>query len=369
MGCCWSNQGWPCEGKHPTSCSITLVHSSLYSWFFSEPSFLSSTQAIIIWQSPPSAYFYSLLPPSSPLLSSLSCVQIDQPEFDIPRKEDQEQKIYAQVRWLLGPQSWCEEKGWGCWRLHLILPLSQILREYLTYLYRLALLLGGKPGKVQDHAYSSISITSRLREQNEAQGKHYQMVTVDQLQVPRTGAWEQVDMTGGCLPPTFQYSLFSFSLFHEPFPLELFWPHPTCSHSLLKSEGGEALLGPQLSPPISVSVPSSPRKWPLPLTGCPVCKRHSHPCPWAPINLSWSMTCSIWRKCPSWWRSICQVKGLLLWEVGVWGSRGHRTWEGPSGKDRKDGGGRREKERAEEAGSGKGGRFGRRALWSKGHEI
>lgn len=86
-------------------------------------------------------------PPHKPV------IQIDQPEFDIPRKEEQEQKIYA-----------------------------QILREYLTYLYRLALLLGGKPGKVQDHAYSSISITSRLREQNEAKGKHYQMVTVDQLQ-------------------------------------------------------------------------------------------------------------------------------------------------------------------------------------------
>lgn len=93
-----------------------------------------------------------------------------------------------------------------------MLPLSQILREYLTYLYRLALLLGGKPGKVQDHAYSSISITSRLREQKEAQGKHYQMVTVDQLQVPRTGPWEQVDMTGGMSPSNFPVLLVFFFL-------------------------------------------------------------------------------------------------------------------------------------------------------------
>ncbi|XP_055980016.1 kell blood group glycoprotein [Sorex fumeus] len=87
-------------------------------------------------------------------------IQIDQPEFDIPRKEEQEQKIYA-----------------------------QILREYLTYLNRLGVLLGGDPGKVQEHAFASISITSRLfqflkpLEQPSARGTHYQEVTIDQLQV------------------------------------------------------------------------------------------------------------------------------------------------------------------------------------------
>lgn len=47
-----------------------------------------------------------LLPPHYPFLSSLSCVQIDQPEFDIPLKQEQEQKIYAQVRWSSGQRFW-----------------------------------------------------------------------------------------------------------------------------------------------------------------------------------------------------------------------------------------------------------------------
>nr|XP_010954920.1 kell blood group glycoprotein isoform X1 [Camelus bactrianus]XP_045372936.1 kell blood group glycoprotein isoform X1 [Camelus bactrianus]XP_045373028.1 kell blood group glycoprotein isoform X1 [Camelus bactrianus] len=86
-------------------------------------------------------------------------IQIDQPEFDIPLKRKLEVKTY-----------------------------TQILREYLTYLNRLGTLLGGDPSKVQDHAFSSISITSRLfqflspLEQRWAQGKLFQMVTIDQLQ-------------------------------------------------------------------------------------------------------------------------------------------------------------------------------------------
>ncbi|XP_016050986.1 PREDICTED: kell blood group glycoprotein [Miniopterus natalensis] len=92
-------------------------------------------------------------PPHTPV------IQIDQPEFDIPFKEEQEQKIYA-----------------------------QIMREYLTYLNQLGTLLGGDPGKVQEHAYFSISITSQLLQllrplgQQRAQGKLIQIVTIDRLQ-------------------------------------------------------------------------------------------------------------------------------------------------------------------------------------------
>ncbi|XP_047551956.1 kell blood group glycoprotein isoform X5 [Lutra lutra] len=82
--------------------------------------------------------------------------EIDQPEFDVPLKQEQEQKIYA-----------------------------QIVREYVTYLNQLGTLLGGEPNKVQEHAYLSISITSQLfqflrpLEQRRAQGK---LLTIDQLQ-------------------------------------------------------------------------------------------------------------------------------------------------------------------------------------------
>ncbi|XP_069927488.1 kell blood group glycoprotein isoform X2 [Oryctolagus cuniculus] len=92
-------------------------------------------------------------PPHTPV------IQIDQPEFDAPLKQEQEQKIYA-----------------------------QIVREYLTYLNQLGTLLGGDPGKVQEHASLSISITSRLfqflrpLEQRQAQGKLFHTVTIDQLQ-------------------------------------------------------------------------------------------------------------------------------------------------------------------------------------------
>ncbi|XP_047551954.1 kell blood group glycoprotein isoform X3 [Lutra lutra] len=89
-------------------------------------------------------------PPYTPV------IQIDQPEFDVPLKQEQEQKIYA-----------------------------QIVREYVTYLNQLGTLLGGEPNKVQEHAYLSISITSQLfqflrpLEQRRAQGK---LLTIDQLQ-------------------------------------------------------------------------------------------------------------------------------------------------------------------------------------------
>ncbi|XP_053073929.1 kell blood group glycoprotein isoform X3 [Acinonyx jubatus] len=107
----------------------------------------------------PSSHTCPLLPPRSLLLSSISCVQIDQPEFDLPLKQEQEQKIYA-----------------------------QIVREYLAYLSRLGALLGGDPDKVQQHAFLSISITSQLfqflrpLEQQQAQEKLFQLVTIDQLQ-------------------------------------------------------------------------------------------------------------------------------------------------------------------------------------------
>ncbi|XP_047704368.1 kell blood group glycoprotein isoform X11 [Prionailurus viverrinus] len=43
------------------------------------------------------------LPPSDKSLRSISCVQIDQPEFDLPLKQEQEQKIYAQLFQFLRP--------------------------------------------------------------------------------------------------------------------------------------------------------------------------------------------------------------------------------------------------------------------------
>ncbi|XP_052577355.1 kell blood group glycoprotein [Peromyscus californicus insignis] len=86
-------------------------------------------------------------------------IQIDQPEFDILLQKEQEQKIYA-----------------------------QILREQLTYLNRLGTLLGGDPQKVQQHAAWFISFTSRLfqflrpLEQQQAQDKLFQVVTIGELQ-------------------------------------------------------------------------------------------------------------------------------------------------------------------------------------------
>ncbi|XP_046290205.2 kell blood group glycoprotein isoform X3 [Marmota monax] len=103
-------------------------------------------------------FFKAYLGPH-PVSPHTPVIKIDQPEFDVPLKKVQEQKIYA-----------------------------QIFREYLTYLNRLGTLLGGDPIKVQQHASLSISITSQLfqflspLEQQEAQDKLFQMVTINQLQ-------------------------------------------------------------------------------------------------------------------------------------------------------------------------------------------
>ncbi|XP_025785825.1 kell blood group glycoprotein [Puma concolor] len=103
-------------------------------------------------------FFRAYLRPH-PTLPHTPVIQIDQPEFDLPLKQEQEQKIYA-----------------------------QIVREYLAYLSRLGALLGGDPDKVQQHAFLSISITSQLfqflrpLEQQQAQEKLFQLVTIDQLQ-------------------------------------------------------------------------------------------------------------------------------------------------------------------------------------------
>ncbi|XP_039716469.1 kell blood group glycoprotein isoform X2 [Pteropus medius] len=91
-------------------------------------------------------------PPHEPV------IQIDQPEFDVPFNQEQEQKIYA-----------------------------QIMREYLAYLNRLGTLLGGDPVAVQPYASWSISFTSQLVQflrppAQRAQGKPFQVVTIDQLQ-------------------------------------------------------------------------------------------------------------------------------------------------------------------------------------------
>lgn len=103
------------------------------------------------------------LSPVCPLLSSLSCVQIDQPEFEILLQQEQEQKVYA-----------------------------QILREYVTYLNRLGTLLGSNPQEAQEHASWSIVFTSRLfqylrpQHQQQAQDKLFHVVTINELQVPKT---------------------------------------------------------------------------------------------------------------------------------------------------------------------------------------
>lgn len=68
----------------------------------------------------------------------------------------------------------------------------QVIREYLAYLQKLGILLGGDPEKVQQHAFLSISITSRLfeylrlLEQRQSQDKLFHVLTIDQLQVLET---------------------------------------------------------------------------------------------------------------------------------------------------------------------------------------
>lgn len=132
------------------------------------------------------------LPPMCPLLSSLSCVQIDQPEFDILLQQEQEQKVYAQVRChttcTLPPCPPSESLLVFVTKI----PLLQILREYVTYLNRLGTLLGSNPQEAQQHASWSIVFTSRLfqflrpQQQQQAQDKLFHVVTIDELQVPKT---------------------------------------------------------------------------------------------------------------------------------------------------------------------------------------
>ncbi|XP_027394587.1 kell blood group glycoprotein isoform X8 [Bos indicus x Bos taurus] len=91
--------------------------------------------------------------------------EIDQPELDVLLKQKQEPNY------------------------------AQILREYLSYLNRLVTLLGGDPTKVGNDASYSLFINSQLNqflrpgEQQQAQGKVFEMVTVDQLQVPQAKGW------------------------------------------------------------------------------------------------------------------------------------------------------------------------------------
>nr|XP_025147510.1 kell blood group glycoprotein isoform X3 [Bubalus bubalis] len=88
----------------------------------------------------------------------LPVIQIDQPELDVLLKQKQEPNY------------------------------AQILREYLNYLNRLVTLLGGDPTKVGNDASYSLFINSQLNlflrpgEQQQAQGKVFEMVTIDQLQ-------------------------------------------------------------------------------------------------------------------------------------------------------------------------------------------
>lgn len=124
-------------------------------WTFSD---FNQTLALLMSQYGHFPFFRAYLrthpsPPHAPV------IQIDQPEFEVPLKQEQEQKIYA-----------------------------QIIREYLAYLQQLGTLLGGDPAKVQQHAFLSISITSRLfkylrlLEQRQSQDKLFHVLTIDQLQ-------------------------------------------------------------------------------------------------------------------------------------------------------------------------------------------
>ncbi|KAM9076971.1 kell blood group glycoprotein, partial [Megaptera novaeangliae] len=138
-------------------------------------------------------------PPYTPV------IQIDQPEFDVPLKQKQEMNY------------------------------AQILREYLTYLNRLGTLLGGDPNKVGEHASFSISINSQLYqflrtpEQQQAQGKLFQMVTIDQLQEMAPA----IDWLS-CLQATFA-------------PMSLSPSHPVAVHDLEYLKNMSQLVEKQLS--------------------------------------------------------------------------------------------------------------------------
>ncbi|XP_057589573.1 kell blood group glycoprotein [Hippopotamus amphibius kiboko] len=128
--------GWPVSSNW-TSLDFNRTLSLLMSQYGHFPFFRASLRT-------------SPIPPHTPI------IQIDPPEFEVPFKQRPE--------------------------------LAQIMREYLTYLNRLGILLGGEPSKVGDHSSFSITINSNLHqflgppEQQQAQRKLFQMVTIEQLQ-------------------------------------------------------------------------------------------------------------------------------------------------------------------------------------------
>ena len=165
------------------------------------------------------------------------------------------------------------------------MPFPQILREYLSYLNRLVTLLGGDPTKVGNDASYSLFINSQLNqflrpgEQQQAQGKVFEMVTIDQLQVPRAKGWGKMGIK--VLLPNF-FDLHVFFLLTSL----ILSPPPNFSDSILSPttafpiplypKGGEP---PSLFwSPLNLCL-SPLREWPLPSTGCPACKQRSHRCP------------------------------------------------------------------------------------------
>ncbi|XP_030741123.1 kell blood group glycoprotein [Echinops telfairi] len=111
------------------------------------------TLALLMGQYDYFPFFRAYLQPH-PTSSQPPVIQIGQPEFDVPLKQEKEQKIYAQM-----------------------------VREYLAYLNQLGALLGGAPAKVQEHAGLSISITSQLCQfLRPPEQQRAQVVTIAQLQ-------------------------------------------------------------------------------------------------------------------------------------------------------------------------------------------
>ncbi|KAB0375753.1 hypothetical protein FD755_012396 [Muntiacus reevesi] len=121
------------------------------------PSDFNQTLSLLMSQYGHFPFFRAYLQPL-PTPPYLPVIQIDQPEFDVLLKQKQEPNY------------------------------AQILREYLNYLYRLVTLLGGDRNQAQKHASFSLAINSQLNqmvgpgEQQRAQDKVFEMVTIDQLQ-------------------------------------------------------------------------------------------------------------------------------------------------------------------------------------------
>nr|XP_020746727.1 kell blood group glycoprotein [Odocoileus virginianus texanus] len=121
------------------------------------PSDFNQTLSLLMSQYGHFPFFRAYLQPL-PTPPYLPVIQIDQPEFDVLLKQSQEPNY------------------------------TQILREYLNYLDRLVTLLGGDQSQAQSHASFSLAINSQLNqmlgsgEQQRAQDKVFEMVTIDQLQ-------------------------------------------------------------------------------------------------------------------------------------------------------------------------------------------